>query len=156
MRLLWAVDNRLLLTGRGRSDDGTPIVARVQHVPVAAGVGREASFGPVWIVLRHSVACRLTVTPILDGVPLTDVVTSQEFPAPDGVREVSVRVALGRQALLGGLPYSRQALRGVWLTLRCEIEATGDLSAEGVLALGGIEMDVRPLGGWTRPNLGRS
>ncbi len=151
MLLLWSVSDddggRLLRVGTGRTDDGAPIVGRIQPRPLAVAIGREASWGPLWLVVRHSMACRLTVTPILDGVVLDDLAVTHELAAPPAAMPVDVplKVYLSRPDHPDE-PWSRQALRGVWFAPRVEIEALEDGE---VLAVGGFEIDVRPLG-WSR------
>lgn len=145
MLLLWGDHGRLLRAGEGRTDAGAPIVARIQPRALAVGIGREASWGPLWLVVRHSMACRLTVTPILDGVALEDLAVTHELAAPPAPRDVPLKVHLS-QPDDPDQPWSRQALRGVWFSVRVELEALDD---GDVLAAGGIEVDVRPLG-WAR------
>ena len=146
MILFWCVPGgEILAAGRGRTDDGAPIVGRIQPRPLAVGIGREASWGPLWLVVRHSMACWLTVTPILDGVALEDIAVTHELAAPPAPRDVPLKVHLSRPDD-PAQPWSRQALRGVWFSVRVELEALED---GDVLAVGGFEIDVRPLG-WSR------
>ena len=146
MILLWSVPGGgLLRAGAGRTDDGEPITGRIQPRALAVGIGREASWGPLWLVVRHSMACRLTVTPILDGIVLDDLAVTHELAAPPASRDVPLKIYLSRPDDPSE-PWSRQSLRGVWFTARVELEALED---GDVLAAGGIEVDVRPLG-WAR------
>lgn len=147
MILLWGVRDggKVLRSGERRTDDGEPIVARVQPRSLAAGIGREASWGPLWVVIRHSMRCELTVTPILDGELLDDLEVTHTLDTPPAPRDVPVKVYLSRPDDPED-PFSRQALRGTWFSVRLELEA---LESGDVLALGGIEVDVRPLG-WAR------
>ena len=146
MILFWSVPGgQVLRAGAGRTDAGAPIVARIQPRPLAVGIGREASWGPLWLVVRHSMACRLTVTPILDGVALEDIAVTHELAAPPAPRDVPLKVHLSRPDD-PAQPWSRQALRGVWFSVRVELEALED---GDVLAAGGLEVEVRPLG-WAR------
>lgn len=148
MILLWCVPGgEILAAGRGRTDDGAPIVGRIQPRPLAVAIGREASWGPLWLLVRHSMDCRVQVTPILDGRVLTELAVTHELSAPDGggAVDVPMKVYLSRPDDPDE-PWSRQALRGVWFAPRVEIEALEDGE---VLAVGGFEIDVRPLG-WSR------
>ena len=148
MILFWCVPGgEIFAAGRGRTDDGAPIVARIQPRPLAVGIGREASWGPLWLMIRHSMKCRVQVTPILDGRVLTELAVTHELSAPDGggAVDVQMKVYLSRPDDPAE-PWSRQALRGVWFAPRVEIEALEDGE---VLAVGGFEIDVRPLG-WSR------
>lgn len=151
MLLLWSVSDddggRLLRVGTGRTDDGNAIVGRIQPRPLAVGFGREASWGPLWLMIRHSMKCWVQVTPILDGRVLTELAVTHELSAPDGggAVDVPMKVYLSRPDD-PDVPWSRQALRGVWFAPRVEIEALEDGE---VLAVGGFEIDVRPLG-WAR------
>jgi len=98
-------------------------------------------------MIRHSMKCRVQVTPILDGRVLTELAVAHELSAPDGggAVDVQMKVYLSRPDHPDE-PWSRQALRGVWFAPRIEIEALEDGE---VLAVGGFEIDVRPLG-WSR------
>lgn len=148
MILFWCVPGgEILAAGRGRTDDGAPIVGRIQPRPLAVAIGREASWGPLWLLVRHSMDCRVQVTPILDGRVLTELAVTHELSAPDGggAVDVPMKVYLSRPDDPAE-PWSRQALRGVWFAPRVEIEALEDGE---VLAVGGFEVDVRPLG-WSR------
>lgn len=148
MILFWCVPGgEILAAGRGRTDDGAPIVGRIQPRPLAVAIGREASWGPLWLLVRHSMDCRVQVTPILDGHVLTELAVTHELSAPDGggAVDVPMKVYLSRPDDPDE-PWSRQALRGVWFAPRVEIEALEDGE---VLAVGGFEIDVRPLG-WSR------
>lgn len=148
MILLWSVPGGgLLRAGAGRTDDGEPVTGRIQPRPLAVAIGREASWGPLWLLVRHSMDCRVQVTPILDGRVLTELAVTHELSAPDGggAVDVPMKVYLSRPDDPDE-PWSRQALRGVWFAPRVEIEALEDGE---VLAVGGFEVDVRPLG-WSR------
>jgi len=127
--------------GRGRTDTGAPIVARLQNRPLAVGIGREASWGPLWLVVRHSMECRLRVTPILDRRVLTALAVERVLAAPEGGEPVGEVVQVHLSQPSGG--FSRQALRGVWFAVRVELEALED---GDVLAAGGFELEARPLG----------
>lgn len=138
----------------GRWDEGpsgrVPVVARVQPRALAVGIGREASWGPFWITARHDGACKLIVTPILDGVALTALAEEHLFAATGGMpKDEAVKFTITEPVTWPGdaAPFSNQALRGVWFTLRVTLEATDSLAPGEVLALGGIETDVRSLAG---------
>lgn len=149
-----------LFYGRGgaieRADSGwmegdDPVTARVQprlHAP--AGVGRSASFGNIWCVVRHDGACQLTLTPIVNGTVLEDLTETYDFAELDDVTDEVVRLYLSEPVVFPGdtVAFSRQAIRGVWLSVRATLTPLmGDSGVPDgeMYALGGFEVEHRPL-----------
>jgi len=137
MRLLWGNQSRLLRAGRGYLEEGSPVVGRIQPRALGLGLGKEASYGPAWLTVRHDRACTVKITPIMDGVTRDDLTMAHDLDEPSGVVDTKVRVPLSQ--VMG---YSKQALRCSWFSLRVEVNAKEDF---GVLAVGGLEIEVRQL-----------
>lgn len=136
-------------TGWMEGDD--PVTARVQprlHAP--AGVGRSASLGNIWCVVRHDGACRLTLTPVVNGTVREDLAETYDFDELDAVTDEVVRLYMSEAVTFPGdtVPFSRQALRGTWLSVRATLTPLmGDsgLPEGEMYALGGFEVEHRSL-----------
>lgn len=157
MELFYSISGtgQVVRSGATREDEGatrTAVVGRAQPRQIAVGIGREASWGPLWLTVRHDGACSLTVTPILDGVLRADLDEIHLFAATLGApKDEAVKLTITEPVTWPGdaQPFSNQALRGVWFTARAELKATVPAAPGAVLAMGGLEVDVRPLA-WSR------
>lgn len=124
-------DGALRQADQGWLNGLAPVVARVQPRPVApAGLGRLASLGPLWCVVRHDGACRLTLTPIIDGVARTELTATQDFDAIDeglAFLDEVVKLVLSVPMQWPGqpTPFSQQAVKGVFATVRATLTPRG-------------------------------
>lgn len=157
MELFYSIsgNGQVVRSGSTREDEGatrSAVIGRAQPRQVAVGIGREASWGPLWLTVRHDGACSLTVTPILDGVVRTTLAVTHLFAATGGVpKDEAIKLTITEPVTWAGdaQPFSNQALRGVWFTARAELKATSTAAPGEVLAMGGLEVDARPLA-WSR------
>lgn len=110
--------------GSGFLDGGTVVTARVQPRPLApAGFGRKAAFGPVVTVVRHDGACRLTITPVIDGRTRSDLARTVDFGATETLyRDEPVRADIADNVAWADGKNNRQALLGTLGTVRFELQ----------------------------------
>lgn len=133
--------------------DGTAvIVARAQpRAKAPGGVGKSIALGPLFVVVRHDGACRLTLTPIVSGVVRDDLAATYDFAASDEVIDEVVRLVLSDPLTMPGdtKAFSRQAVRGTWITVRAVLQPLPtefDPPAGTVYALGEFESEYRVTG----------
>lgn len=135
----------------GWLDGDAGVIALVQpRLQAPGGVGKSAALGPLWCVVRHDGACRLTLTPVVDGVLRSDLTATFDFAAVASVRDESVRLILSDPVTWPGTTtvFSRQAVRGTWISVRATLQPLpGDLDPPtGTLfGLGGFQAEFRPL-----------
>lgn len=136
-----AVD--LLEAETGLEDDGEPIQFRVQANPIApSGIGGEAVFHDVYLTITRSNPTEvvLLVTPVVDGLDLPEV----ELPLPgveDPVTEAhEIGLALPILDSLG-MQRGTRAVRGVWMSVRIELDAPAEWTA-GRLIIEGVEVSA--------------
>lgn len=150
-----------LFYGRGASieranagwmDGDDPVVGRAQpRAKPLAGVGQEVAFDWLWCVVRHDGAVRVTLTPIVDGVVRDDLTVTQDLAAVATVRDEVIRLQLTQPVTFPGdtVPFSRQALRGVFLTARATIAplpSDFDVPDGELFGIGGFAASYTPLG----------
>lgn len=112
-------DGRLLLADAGYSDDGVsyPVLARTN--PVApGGPGGEVLFTSVYLVVTHTDALTLKVTPLVDGYP-AEPFTLQFVQSPVQIRE-DREVPVSVPYLVEGVEMARFAPRGAWFQIQVE------------------------------------
>lgn len=136
----------------GWMDGDAAVIARAQPRSKAlAGIGREVAFDYLWVVVRHDGACRLTLTPIVNGVARTDLTATYDFEEQTTVVDEVVRLQLTESITLPGdsVPFSRQAIRGVFLSARATLQPLpSDFDdPEGELyGIGGFAASFTPIG----------
>lgn len=150
-----------LFYGRGsaieRANDGwmdgdTAVVARAQpRAKALAGIGQQVAFNWLWCVVRHDGACRVQLTPIVDGVARTDLTVTHTLAALPSVRDEVIRLQLTEPVTFPGdtKPFCRQALRGVFLTARAELEplpSDFDVPDGELYGIGGFAATYTPVG----------
>ncbi|MFW6199664.1 MAG: hypothetical protein ACOC8K_03740 [Gemmatimonadota bacterium] len=131
--------NELWRFGTGYLDDAVAIDALVRPNPVApAGPQGECIFRNLYLVVTYGTDATLVVTPIVDGVRLTDVERTLELTT---VQEVTERLEL---SLL--LPFERDgterfryAPRGTWFEV--EISAQDDTGKGPFVQLEGVVLE---------------
>ena len=141
--------------GSGLTDPGSVIVAgRWESERIAyAGIGGEAIYRALTLVLNSTAGCTLRLTPIVDDVvydgtggPIAYV--DLVVPTPTTARRTWVNqecvFSLPYQDS-GGVEQSRQGLRGCWGQFRIDVIAGPGADAEGnpgELILEGIALDA--------------
>lgn len=150
-----------LFYGRGASieradsgwmDAGEAVVGRAQpRAKALAGVGHEVAFDWVWCVVRHDGKVRVTLTPVVNGVVRDDLTVTKDLAAVETVRDEVVRLQLTQPITFPGdlAPFSRQALRGSFLTVRATIEplpSDFDVPDGELYGIGGFAASYTPLG----------
>lgn len=140
--------------GSGLTDPGSVIVAgRWESERIAyAGIGGEAIYRGLTLVLNSTAACTLRITPIVDDVvyDATGINASVDLvvPAPATARRTFVNqecvFSLSYQDS-DGVEQSRQGLRGCWGQFRIDVVAGPGADADGnpgELILEGIALDA--------------
>lgn len=133
--LLGALESSAVLAaGEGITDAGTAYKVLAVAGPIApAGAGGECSFTMLRLVVTHTMGVTLLVTPIVDGVELTDAQVSVTLPTSTArtttIREVGLRRTRSTES---GMVIGRFALRGTWFQVRIEAQAVaaGELLIE--------------------------
>lgn len=140
-----AADPQLCQAGQGFDDAGAPynLVARTDRVALA-GVGGECVFSALYLVVEHQgTAVELRVTPLVDGVPVSQ--TTILLPAAAQRTTDAYEIGLSVPVIDGlGNEVSRTAPRGTWLQVQVETIADGATEALSWLRIDGpeIEYDV--------------
>lgn len=102
----------------------SPVTMRVQPRPVApGGLSKQTTVGPVWLVVRRDGACRVTLTPIADGVLQSAMAVAYDFDVPAQLTDAVVRQGLRKPVTWDGdtEPFSRHALRATFASVRAEL-----------------------------------
>lgn len=152
MDLFYGRGDAIERADNGWMESGAAVIARVQpRAKAVAGPSKSVAFDWVWCVVRHDGPCRVTITPIVDGKARVDLTATYDFAAVDFVKDEVVRLQLTEPVTFPGdsKPFSRQALRGTWLTVRATLQPLGTLLADpqGTLfGLGGFETAYTPVG----------
>lgn len=115
----------ILRLDTGHEDAGEPIAFRVETAAIApAGVEGDCAFDRVRLTITWTAPVTLTVTPILDGTPITES-THTIALASSASRVSKVFELVLRRVSARNIAY---ALRGTWLSLRIQgTAAAGDL-----------------------------
>jgi hypothetical protein len=139
---------KVLRCNQGASDDGRPIIFRVQPAEVApAGPHGECAFLNLYLTITHSMEVPVRVIPILDGLRLDDEITNINLPAPPspGLRVTTpYEVALSRAAFgFDGISViGRVALRGSFFSF---LAYTPEGLAAGALIIESAELEYEVL-----------
>lgn len=110
--------------GTGWRDGTVALVMRVQPAATApAGFGRQAAFGPLWLIVRHDGRCRVTLTPVLDGAVRDDLAEIHDVPAAARMTDEVLKLLMSQPVTWPGdaAPFSQQALRAVLGSVRAEL-----------------------------------
>ncbi len=125
--------NRLLEADTGYQDVDTAIAVLAESDPIApAGPGGESVFYGLTVVVLHTMAVTIVLTPIIDGVALETqniVLTTKATRTREQI-ELGLSIPIMHAAVERG----RCAPRGTWFQVRLSVTAiaTGDLIIEGV------------------------
>lgn len=110
--------------GYGWLDGLQPVTMRVQPRAIApGGLSKQHRIGPGWLVVRRDGACRVTLTPVVDGVIVDGTAVTYDFDVPAMLTDAVLRAGLKKSVTFGGdaVPFSRQALRGTFASVRAEL-----------------------------------
>lgn len=152
MNLFYGRASSIERADAGWMDGDAAVIGRAQpRAKALAGVGSEVAFNWLWCVVRHDAKCRITLTPIVDGNVRDDLTATITLAALASVRDEVVRLQLTEPITFPGdlVPFSRQALRGVFLSARATIEplpSDFDVPEGEVYAIGGFAATFTPLG----------
>lgn len=136
----------------GWMDGDAAVVGRAQpRAKALAGIGREVAFDWIWVVVRHDGKVRVTITPVVDGVVRDDLTVTKDLVAVSTVRDEVIRLQLTEPVIFPGdrVAFSRQAVRGVFLTARATIEplpSDFDEPDGELFGIGGFAASYTPIG----------
>lgn len=120
-----AAGNRIVRLDCGHQDAGEPINFSIESAAVApAGVDGDCAFDRLRQVLTGTAAATITITPLIDGVPVPEAAHTIQLEATEDRASRVFELILRRHAASG----STYGLRKTWFAIRIEGTAVpGDL-----------------------------